>query len=158
VRNVADTRTLAELESLVGSELGVSDWVTVDQALVDGFAKVSGDHQFIHVDPERAQSETPFGGTIAHGFLTLSLISQLCAQFAVPLAGTVMAINYGLDRVRFLTPVKTGSLIRARSRLVEVSLRQAGQVLTKARITVEIKDEKKPALIADWLTMTVVDS
>ena len=78
---MADTRTLAELESLVDSELGVSDWVTVDQALVDGFAQVSGDHQFIHVDPERAQSETPFGGTIAHGFLTLSLISQLCAQF-----------------------------------------------------------------------------
>ena len=152
------TRTLAEFQDLVGEQLGVSDWLTVDQALIDGFARVSGDHQFIHVDPQRAAAETPFGGTIAHGFLTLSLISQLCAQFAVPLAGAVMAINYGFDRVRFLSPVKTGSRIRARSQLMDVNVRGSGQVLSRSRVTVEIEDETKAALIADWLIMNVVES
>ena len=151
-------RTLEELQDLVGQQLGISDWLTVDQPMIDAFAQVSGDHQFIHVDPERARSETPFGGTIAHGFLTLSLISRLCAQFAVPLQGTVMAINYGFDQVRFVSPVKAGSRIRARSELIDVNVRRRGQVLTRSRITVECDGVTKAALIADWLIMTVVDS
>ena len=154
---MSKARTVQELEALVGTELGVSDWLTVDQALVDAFADVSGDHQFIHVEPERAEQKTPFGGTIAHGFLTLSLLSQLCAQFAVPLQNTVMAINYGFDRIRFLTPVPTGSRIRARSTLLECTQRQPEQVLTKSRVTVEIDGADKPALIADWLGMTVIE-
>ena len=155
---MSDARTLEELKDLVGQDLGVSDWLLVDQALIDAFADVSGDHQFIHVDPERATAETPFGGTIAHGFLTLSLTSQLCHQFLKPLQGTVMAINYGFDRIRFLSPVKAGSRIRGRSRLLEVNHRQQGQVMTKSRITVEIEGQDKPALIADWLGLTVVES
>ena len=155
---MTETRTVAELEAQVGSELGVSDWLLVDQALVNAFADVSRDHQFIHVDPARAAAETPFGGTSAHGFLTLSLLSHLCAQFAVPLAGTAMAINYGFDRIRFLAPVLTGSRIRARSKLLEVSQRQPGQVLTRSRVTVDIEGGVKPALIADWLGMTIIES
>ncbi len=152
------TRTVAELEALVGSELGVSQWLTVDQDLVNAFADVTRDHQFIHVDPARAAAETPFGGTIAHGFLTLSLLPPLCAEFAVPLEGTVMSINYGFDRIRFMTPVKTGSRIRARSKLLSVHQRRPGQVLTKSRITVDIEGLDKPALIGDWLGMTVIET
>ncbi len=152
------TRTIQELKNLVGDELGVSDWLLVDQALVDSFAHATHDHQFIHVDPERAVAETPFGGTIAHGLLTLSLLPHLCGQFAVPLEGMVMGINYGFDRVRFSSPVKTGSRIRARSKLVEVNERQRGRVLTKSRVTVEIEGEDKPALVADWLGMSVIQT
>ena len=145
-----------KLGDYIGKDLAPSAWLPIEQERVNQFADATSDHQFIHIDPAAA-AKTPFGGTIAHGFLTLSLLSPLCAQFMVPLEGMVMAINYGFDRIRFVTPVKTGSRIRARSKLVEVSLRQ-GRVVTKGRVTVEIEGEDKPALIADWLGMSVMES
>jgi len=140
--------------ALIGSELGVSDWMLVDQARIDGFAEVTGDHQFIHVDPVAAAA-TPFGGTIAHGFLTLSLIAALMPEGAIVLQGIKMGLNYGFEKVRFLQPVKSGKRVRARHKLLGVENKGGGRYITRTEVTIEIEGEEKPALIAEWLGMQI---
>lgn len=146
---------ISELPGLVGTEVGVSRWYHVDQARIDAFADITEDRQFIHVDPERAR-ETPLGGTIAHGFLTLSLASAMNYDVVEPLDGTVMGVNYGFDRLRFIAPVPAGSNIRGRFRLLAADDKGGGRWLLKYEITVEIEGSDKPALIAEWLGMQVV--
>jgi len=147
--------TTSELQSLVGQQVGISRWFEVSQARIDAFADCTEDRQFIHVDPEAAQV-TPFGGTIAHGFLTLSLASAMSYDAVAPLEGAVMGINYGFDRLRFLAPVRAGSRVRGRFRLLSAEDRGAGRWLLKHEITVEIEGDDKPALIAEWLGMQVM--
>lgn len=139
-----------------GSDVGVSDWHVVTQAMIDGFAGVTGDHQFIHVDPERAKKETPFGGTIAHGYLMLSLLAPMGYEALPPIDGVAIRINYGLDKVRFLNPVKPGSRVRARYKLREVTKRGEKEFLLKNEVTVEIEGMDKPALYAESLTVIVL--
>jgi acyl dehydratase len=148
--------TLEELRAGLGRELGLSPWLEVSQERVDRFADVTDDHQYIHVDPERA-AQTPFGGTIAHGLLTLSLIVHLCLERVPKLRGTRLVLNYGFDRVRFVAPVRVGKRIRAAARLADATLRKAGQVLVKLEVTIEIEGEDKPALTAEWLSLHVTD-
>jgi acyl dehydratase len=135
--------------------VGISGWLLVDQGMIDAFADATGDRQFIHVDPGRA-AQTPFGGTVAHGFLTLSLLPRLAAESIPAVEDRVMSINYGFDRVRFVAPVRSGSRIRARFVLVDVSERAPREVLTRYAVTVEIEGEEKPALAAEWLTLTML--
>ncbi|HEX5419110.1 MAG TPA: MaoC family dehydratase [Gammaproteobacteria bacterium] len=148
--------TQAELETKLGSELGTSPWFTLDQDRVDRFADATLDHQFIHVDPARAAAETPFGGTIAHGLLTLSLIVHLCADLVPKLEGTQMLLNYGFDRVRFVAPLRVGKRIRAAARLGGITERKPGQLLVKLDVTFEIEGESKPALTAEWLSLHIL--
>jgi acyl dehydratase len=147
--------TRAELDALVGQALGVSDWLTIDQARINAFAEVTEDHQFIHVDPKRA-SATPFGGTIAHGLLTLSMIVRLCWDFVPKVQGTELVLNYGFDKVRFVTPVKVDSRIRAHGQLGSVNERKPGHLLINMSVEIEIERETKPALIAEWLSLHIV--
>ncbi len=144
-----------DLQSLIGTEVGVSRWIEVDQARIDAFAKITEDEQFIHVDPEAAKA-TPFGGTIAHGFLTLSLASAMSYDAVAPLEGVVMGVNYGFDKLRFLAPVPAGSKIRGRFKLLSAEDKGGGRWLLKHELTVEIDGGEKPALIAEWLGMQVV--
>jgi len=153
---MAQTVTRQELSAKVDQELGASDWFLIDQARVDEFADVTLDHQFVHVDVERAKA-TPFGGTIAHGFLTLSLLVHLCLPFIPTLERRKLVVNYGFDKVRFSAPVKVGKRIRAVSTLGEVSERKPGHVVMRIDVTVEIEGENKPALVAEWLSLHVVD-
>lgn len=146
----------ADLASHVGKEIGLSGWIKLDQSRIDQFADVTEDHQFIHLDPERAAKETPFGGTIAHGFLSLSMLSRMVMDVAFVLDGMAMGINYGFDKVRFLVPVSAGKQIRGRFVLEDAVERQPGQWMLRFGVTVEIEGEEKPALIAQWLTMQVV--
>lgn len=153
MHNVIDP---ADLPDHLGKEVGVTDWFQVDQDRINRFAAATEDYQFIHVDTERA-AQSPFGTTIAHGFLTLSLLSMFSNQNGgIKLENSVMAINYGLDKVRFINPVRSGSNIRARFTLVEATEKQPGRYLLKHSVTVEIEGEQKPALIAEWLGMTVI--
>lgn len=145
------------LSALVGTELGVSGWYEIDQQRVDDFADVTEDHQFIHVDPDKA-SETVFGGTIAHGFLTLSLLVHLCLGFVPRLKSRRLMLNYGFDRIRFVSPVKVGKRIRARGRLAEVAEKNPGQFLLALDVEIEIDGEDKPALVARWLSLHAVDA
>lgn len=137
---------IEELKSLTGQEVGVSDWLTITQEMIDRFADVTGDHQWIHVDPERAKRETPFGSTIAHGFLTVSLLPQLSQQAVAVRGDFKMRINYGFNRLRFVSPVKAGSRIRARFLAQNVT----GNEVTWL-VTVDIEGQDKPALVAEWL-------
>ena len=148
---MSKTRTKEQLLELVGQELGTSEWFAVDQERINHFADVTEDHQFIHVDPERAVAAV-LDGTIAHGMLTLSMIVGFCRDFAPALEGSKMVINYGFDKVRFASPVKVNDRIRAVAVLAEARER-AGQLLVKAKVTIEIEGETKPALIAEWLTL-----
>lgn len=142
--------TIDEIKARVGSELGLSPWKTVEQDRINLFADATDDHQFIHVDPELAKS-TPFGGTIAHGFLTLSLLTILAAE-VLPVPDTVkMAVNYGFDKVRFIAPVKAGQSIRGRFHLDDFTEVRAGQWQMTVRVTLEIEGEEKPALVAEWI-------
>ena len=141
---------LAEIRARVGEEIGISDWLTVDQARIDAFADATEDRQFIHTDPAAA-TQTPFGGTIAHGFLSLSLLSRMGAEAMLIPAGMKMAVNYGLDRVRFLAPVRSGKRVRGRFVLDSVEEKAPGQILMRHTVTVEIEGEDKPALTAQWL-------
>ena len=146
------------LKALEGSDQGTGDWFEVSQDRIDGFADVTLDHQFIHVDPERAAAETPFGGTIAHGFLTLSLLVHLTASLPKAgnsPAGRVMGINYGFEKVRFISPVPAGVRIRARSVLSTVEFHAPNAVNTTRTVTVEIEGKDKPAMVADWVTRGV---
>ena len=149
----------SDLPSLIGQEVGVSRWIEVDQARIDAFARITEDKQFIHVDPERAKA-TPFGATIAHGFLTLSLASAMSYDAVAPLDGVVMGVNYGFDKLRFLAPVPAGSRIRGRFKLLSAENKgdQDGVArwLLKHELTVEIEGGDKPALIAEWLGMQMV--
>ena len=147
---------IEEIADFLGKEVGLTDWVEINQAQIDKFADATGDHQYIHVDEERA-AETPFGATIAHGFLTLSLLSKLSSMNGgIKLKNSVMGINYGLDKVRFVSPVKVNSRVRARFELVSAEEKKPKQYLLKHNVTVEIEGVEKPALIAEWLGMTVV--
>ncbi|MFZ3583464.1 MaoC family dehydratase [Loktanella sp. DJP18] len=142
--------TLAEMAALVGTEVGVSAWHRIDQVLIDAFARVSGDDQFIHVDSARAAA-SHFGGTIAHGFLTVSLLSTMALEAQPQLAGLRMSVNYGFDRLRFLSPVPVDSDLRGRFTLALLDERQPGEVTVAWDVTVEIRGQDKPALVAHWL-------
>lgn len=146
----------SELESWKGKEVGVSKWFEIPQDRINKFADVTEDHQFIHIDEEKAK-DTPFGGTIAHGLLTLSLLPAMSEGGTLSLEGAVMGINYGYDKVRFLNPVRSGSKIRARHVLVDAVEKQPGRWLMTYDVTVEIDGIETPALIARALLMAVVE-
>jgi len=141
---------LTEIKNRVGEEIAVSDWITIDQARIDAFAEATEDRQFIHVDAGAA-ARTPFGGTIAHGFLTLSLLSRMGAEAMLIPEGMKIAVNYGLDRVRFIAPVRSGKRVRGRFTLDSVEEKAPGQLLLRHIVAVEIEGEEKPALTAVWL-------
>ena len=143
--------TLDEIRSKVGQTVGTSDWIEVGQDRISEFAEATEDRQFIHTDPIAASVHTPFGGTIAHGFLTLSLLSRMAADAMHIPDSTKMAVNYGLDRVRFLAPVKAGKRVRGHFTLDSAEEKAPGQLLLKHSVTVEIEGEEKPALTAQWL-------
>jgi len=133
----------------------VSDWLLIDQPRIDQFADATEDRQFIHVDPAGA-AQTPFGGTIAHGFLSLSMLSRMAAEAMLIPDSAKLALNYGLDRVRFISPVRSGKRIRGRFRLDSVEEKAPGQLLFRHTVTVEIEGEEKPALTAEWLGLIFV--
>jgi acyl dehydratase len=147
--------SLDHLLGAVGQEVGVSDWILIDQARIDTFAACTEDDQFIHVDPVRA-ADTPFGGTISHGFLTLSLLSQMSYQATPLIEGVAMGLNYGFDKLRFLQPVKSGSRVRGRFKLMSADDKGGGRWLIKHEVTVEVEGSDKPALIAEWLGMQIL--
>lgn len=146
---------LEEIRSRVGEEVGVSAWLAMDQGRIDGFAEATEDRQFIHVDPDAA-AQTMFGGTVAHGFLSLSMLSRMAAEAMLVPDGLKMAVNYGLDRVRFIAPVRSGKRIRGRFRLESIDEKAPGQLLVRHLVTVEIEGEDKPALTAEWLGLLFV--
>ena len=149
------TLTVATLSDWIGKELGTSRWVTVDQDRIDQFAHCTGDRQWIHVDVERARKESPFGAPVAHGYLTLALLAELGMDIGVVPKDAKAALNYGLDKVRFLAPVKSGSRVRARIGLMEVSDQGGGRMLLKLNTIVEIEGESRPALVAETLALLV---
>lgn len=138
----------------MGADMGTSDWFLIDQGRINAFADCTDDHQFIHVDPERAAS-TRFGGTIAHGFLSLSMLSYFAESVGCVFENMVMGINYGFDKVRFLAPVKVNKRIRAHARLLDVQEKKPGHFLIQQEVTIEIEGETTPALIAEWLSMSI---
>ena len=142
--------SLDEIKAKVGTSLGASPWIEVDQKAIDTFADVTGDHQFIHVDPAAA-AQTPFGGTIAHGVLTLSLLSQMAAHVMLVPDTTRMAVNYGFEKVRFIAPVRSGKRVRGHFTLASAEEKRPGQWQFVHHVTVEIEGEDKPALTADWI-------
>lgn len=146
---------VSELKSYIGKDLGHSEWITIDQQRVNQFAECTGDHQFIHIDEEKAK-QTPFGGTIAHGFLSLSLIPALSAGLLIKPEGLKMAVNYGLDSLRFIQPVRVGSRVRLNVTVLDVTEKNPGQWLIKARNTLEIEGVDKPAFIAEGLSLYFV--
>jgi len=145
----------ADVKDWIGKETGVSDWSLIDQARIDAFADVTEDHQFIHVDPQAAAA-TPFGGTIAHGFLTLSMLSHFAKGGVIVLDGVRMGVNYGFDKVRLMSPVRTGKRIRGRFTLMSADEKLPGQWSFKYAVKVEIEGEEKPALVAEWLNLMFV--
>lgn len=149
--------TINEYKDLIGAELEPSPWLQITQERIDLFADATNDFQFIHVDPERAK-ETPFGSTIAHGYLTLSLLSDLLGHCWPKLEGLVMGINYGSDKVRYLAPVKVGQRVRATAKFLEISEKRPTQWLIKTAVTVEIENESTPALIAEILSLFIVNN
>ncbi|HAC87063.1 MAG: MaoC family dehydratase [Gammaproteobacteria bacterium] len=153
---MALTLSVDQLNDYIGEEVGISEWLLVDQERINQFAEATGDHQYIHVDSERA-AQTPFGSTIAHGFLTMSLMVLMGYEGSTKLKNSVMGINYGFDKLRFINPVKVNSKIRGRFRLISAEEKNTNQWLLKHNITVEIAGEEKPALVAEWLGMTVVE-
>ena len=152
---MTETIKADELPDLVGRELAPSPWLEITQERVNQFAEATNDHQFIHIDPERA-AQTPFGGPIAHGFLSLSLLSYLNASTAIVPENMVMGVNYGSDKVRYLAPVRVGKRIRSQQTVLEVTEKKPGQWLFKNAVTVEIEGEETPALVAEILSMMVV--
>lgn len=148
---------LEETQKRVGTEVGVSNWITVDQPMIDQFAETTFDTQWIHIDPTRAAAETPFGGTIAHGFLTLSLASRFAYDCFAMMPGQVMGINYGMNKLRFLKPVVAGSRLRGRFTLQKVSARSDTDLLRENLLTIEIEGEETPALVAEWLGLAIFE-
>jgi acyl dehydratase len=147
--------TLDELVALAGSEAGVSRWFAIDQKRIDAFAEITEDRQFIHVDPEVARA-TPFGGTIAHGFLTLSMLSALAMDALPQVEGRALGVNYGFDKLRFVSPVPAGGRIRGRFRIDRVTPRSPTEFMVRYAATVEIEGAVKPAIVAEWLTIVVM--
>ena len=149
------TATPETIADYVGKETGTSDWVVIDQERINKFADVTEDHQFIHVDPEAAKM-TPFGGTVAHGFLSLSMLSKLAAGNVIVMENVKMGVNYGFEKVRFMNPVKSGKRIRGHFTLMSADQKMPRQWAFKYAVKVEIEDEEKPALMAEWLSMQFV--
>lgn len=149
--------SLAEMPGLVGTEIGVSNWILVDQPMINLFADATHDHQFIHTDEERARAESPFGGTIAHGFLTLSLLSAMNYDCVPKVREQTMGINYGFDSIRFISPVRTGRRVRGRFKLAEARFRGGAMMMATYEVTIEIENEKKAALTANWTTIIQFD-
>ena len=150
------TISAKELLEGAGKITGTSPWVEVSQQMINTFADATHDHQFIHVDEARAKAETPFGGTIAHGFLTLSLLSGFVEKALPRVTESRMGINYGFDKIRFLMPVNAGKKVRGHFKLLDCSERKPGELLSKYEVSVEIEGIGKPALIAEWLGMTLL--
>lgn len=149
--------SINDFKNSAGTELGPSDWLLIDQERINRFADATDDYQFIHVDPEKA-ADTPFGGTIAHGFLSLSILPHLLVQIIPIPDGIVMGINYGTDKVRFSQPIKVNTRVRARARIERVSARSGGQFMVKTRATLEIENRQRPAVVADMLSLYMVDT
>jgi acyl dehydratase len=151
----APAMSIDDLAARVGGEAFVSRWFTIDQSRIDAFAETTEDRQFIHVDPERARA-TPFGGPVAHGFLTLSMLSAMGEDALPAIVGLAMGVNYGFDKLRFLTPVRAGSRVRGGFKLINAARRAPGEWLMTNEVSVEIEGSPKPALVALWLTMYVM--
>ena len=151
-----ETVRIEDLQTRIGESLGQSTWRTVDQQRIDGFADLTEDPQWIHTDPARAAKESPFGGTIAHGFLSLSLLSAMAMDVLPVIEGQVMGINYGFDKVRFMNPVREGSKVRGQFTLMEVKRRSDNEWQLRHGVQVEIEGQEKPALIAEWLSLVIV--
>lgn len=143
------------IRAQVGKEIGVSDWIEISQDRINKFADITEDHQFIHVDPEAAK-HTPFGGTIAHGFLVLSLMSRMAAGLDFIMDGLMMVVNYGFEKIRIVSPVKSGKRVRGRFVIKDVNERSPGQWMITLGVTIEIEGEEKPAVVADWLSLQFV--
>ena len=148
--------SIADYAAQIGRNIGCSRWIVIDQERIDRFADAIEDRYFIHVDPKRARAESPFGGTIAHGFLSLSLLSTMMEDVRPEFREPLISINYGIDRVRFLSPVPAGSRVRGCFTLSDMNERRSGEYQLRHQVTVEIEGGKRPALIADWLTMLMV--
>lgn len=146
---------LKDMRTQIGTEVGLSNWITVDQKMIDTFGEVTLDDQWIHMDPARAAAETPFGGTIAHGFLTLSLASRFVMDCFTPPPGQVMGINYGFNKLRFLSPVPAGARVRGRFVLTAVGQKSDTRILRETLLTIEIEGQDTPALVGEWLGMMV---
>ena len=149
--------SLDMLKSKVGENIGQSEWHVIDQRKIDAFADLTEDHNFIHVDPERTRSETPFPTTIAHGFLTLSLLSVLAYEAVPKVEGAIAGVNYGFDEIRFISPVPSGSSVRGKFSLAELSTRPSGHVQLKWNVEVEIEGQERPALIARWISLVMME-
>ncbi|MBV8823375.1 MAG: MaoC family dehydratase [Bradyrhizobiaceae bacterium] len=147
--------TMTTAAQFVGRELGTTDWLTVGQDRIDQFAACTGDHQWIHVDVERARRESPFGGPVAHGYLSLSLVAAMVMELGLVPPDAASALNYGLDKVRFIAPVKAGARVRLRSSLASAEPQNGGRLLLKLQSTLEIEGEAKPALVAEVLCMLI---
>ena len=148
--------TVEQMRGAMDSQIWRSDWIVVDQQRIDRFADVNEDHQYIHVDRERAAAG-PFGGTVAHGFLSLSLLSEMAATGLPPIAGVSTSLNYGFDKIRFLSPVRSGARIRAIFKLVDVNDRAGGQTLFRYQVEIAIEGGERPAAVAEWLILTMAD-
>jgi acyl dehydratase len=146
---------MATAPQLVGRDFGASDWIAIDQDRIDAFAACTGDRQWIHVDVERARRESPFGGPVAHGYLSLSLVAAMVMELGVIPRDAATGLNYGLDKVRFIAPVKTGARVRMRANLASAEPQNGGRLLLKLQSTLEIEDEAKPALVAEVLCMLI---
>jgi acyl dehydratase len=149
---------IQDIPARVGEEVGLSDWRPVTQEMIDAFAQATDDDQWIHTDPERATAEGPFGGTIAHGFLTLSILSTLAYEALPVLQHQTLSINYGFDKIRFAAPVRSGARVRARFKLTDADVRKSGRVLFTYDVKVEIEGSIRPAFSAQWLVLSVVDT
>ena len=149
------TNTTESIQKKIGQEIGVSEWLQITQSMIDRFADLTDDHQFIHVDPIAA-AQSAFGGTVAHGFLILSMIAKFVTAADFHMQGTAMVLNYGFERIRMVSPVKTGSRIRGRFTLNSMVERSPGQWLSSLHIIIEIENESKPAVVADWLGLQFV--
>lgn len=150
--------TFEKMSAMVGEPLGTSDWQTVTQEIVNEFANCTGDQQWIHVDVERAKEESPFGGPVAHGYLTLSLLSAMAMEIGVVPKGTAAAVNYGLDKVRFLSPVSVGARVRLQAKLIGFDRKKNGQYLMKTENTMEIEGARRPALLAESLALLLPEA
>ena len=156
---MSDTTTNYEfLQSMQGAEIGVSEWILIDQSKIDDFARVTQDDQFIHVNPERAKNETDFGGTIAHGFLVLSLASKFSLDVLGQNSQKSVSINYGFDKVRFISPVLANSLVRGRFNLKRVDINRPTELRQIYDLSIEIQGSDRPAIIAEWITLTIYNN
>lgn len=157
-QNSRETMSLGQFMAQAGTLERYSDWMKVDQTMIDAFADATLDHQFIHIDRQRAAAQTPFGGTIAHGFLSLSLLTHLIHQAMPAIEEAVMGINYGFDKIRFINTVASGSYIRGKFVLADSQMRNPQEVLNQFDATIEIQGQDKPALVAQWLSLAIINT